>query len=98
MSTGNRLEKEQYWREQLALAEKREGSLESYCRSQNLAIHTLRYWKEKFRQKEKKSSDLAVSPFIAVEVKEANVPGSVRNTPDPQWCAEFVRQLFAGAR
>jgi hypothetical protein len=97
MSLDNRLERECYWREQVALADTREGSLESYCRTQGVAIHTLRYWKEKFRSQEKKSKSLVVPAFIPVEISKGPKAEKTGRLPDARWCADFVRYLFEGA-
>jgi hypothetical protein len=98
MSINKASAKESFWREQIARAAKREGSLEAHCRSQNIAVHSLVYWRAKFRKLEMKSKSLVPSPFVAVQVKESKVREKFTELPDPGWCAEFIRQLFEGAQ
>ena len=80
--------KEAFWRKQITLAVRREGSLESFCREQGLSPATLAYWRKKFGAAA--SKPLALSPFIPVKVE----PTPVRATlPDPRWLAELILEL-----
>ncbi len=80
--------KEVFWREQLALASRRDGSLESFCRERGLSLASLAYWRKKFRAGESKA--LALSPFVPAKV----VPTAVDSTlPDPRWVAELIVEL-----
>jgi hypothetical protein len=97
MSIHKSVDKERHWREQIALSEKREGTLEAFCRDQSIAVHSLVYWRAKFKKAEdKKSKGLVASPFVSVQVNEPRVLVGRGDAPDAKWCAEFVLHLFEG--
>ncbi len=91
------MEKEKFWRGHLAMAAKSSGSVESYCRTNGLAIHNYYYWRKRLgrlSQSEPKNSN-ALSPFVQVEVESPRP-----SLPDPRWLAELIQALIinGGAR
>jgi hypothetical protein len=86
-------EKEKFWREQVALAEKHDGSLQSYCRSKGISIAKMGYWRSKF-QKASNTRALVPAKFIPVEI----AAGPTARLPDPRWLAEFILSLDRGCR
>lgn len=93
MSTINQ-EKEKYWREKVAQAERREGeSLEAFCRSQGFSQSALGYWRKKFREPQGKA--VVPSKFIPIEIARSESRGGL---PDPRWLAEFIGHLMGGVR
>ena len=93
MSTINQ-EKEKYWREKVAEAERREGgSLEAFCQAQGISLSTMGYWRKKFRNPQVKA--VVPSKFVPVEIAR---PEPQRTLPDPRWLAEFIGQLVEGMR
>jgi hypothetical protein len=85
-------QKEKFWREQVTLAERREGSLESFCRERGLSPNTLGYWRRKLGTGEMKQ--VALPPFIPVTVDVA----ASRALPDPKWLAELIVHLSEAVR
>lgn len=80
--------KEVYWRKQVALARKCEGSLEAFCRERGLSPASLAYWRKKLRAADNKA--LTVSPFVPATI----IPSASGSTlPDPRWVAELIVEL-----
>lgn len=92
MATINQ-EKEKFWREQIALAEKHDGSLDSFCRLRGVSIHTFMYWRSKFKKGIAVSRAAVPAKFIPVEITR---PERIAALPDPRWLAEFISHLSGG--
>ena len=93
--------KQQYWSEQLRLADSFEGSVAEYAQSQNIPVKKLYRWRNYF-SKISTTKDKAKSAFTQVvnsSIPESCLKLSLGNTllefarlPNPQWLAEFIAQ------
>ena len=83
-------DKERFWRLQMSLAEKYEGSIGGFCRERGLSPHTFSYWRHKFN-KAKAGEALVPSAFVPVKIERLR-PTAGR-LPDPKWLAEFISCL-----
>lgn len=85
--------KRQWWQNQTEAAEKYSGSIEEFCRSRQLTVHTFRYWKKKFAKESR--TMLPLSSFVAVEVTRSTESAALP-LPDPRWLAALIRELQVG--
>jgi transposase-like protein len=103
-------EKQHFWRQHVLQAQSHNGSLADYAKLHQVKATTLYYWVGVFsRATRTKKADVTATGFSAVRVSSP-VPAaqyyihlSSRLTlqcsvlPNPQWLAEFCRQLDAPA-
>lgn len=91
--------KEQIWKTHISQAKQFEGGFAAYCRSQNISVHTLNYWRKRFDRSSVQKSFRAPSPFIPVNIETPVFSKlAVRSLPDPKWVAEFVLHLQGGVQ
>lgn len=98
MKSSIRQEKVRYWRRHIAKAAAYAGSQQSYCRAEEISLHSFQYWKKKFAdesRQERSVKALLPSPFMAVEVErtEQVLPLTL---PDARWVAELIIHLQQG--
>lgn len=88
--------KEQLWKAHVAQARQFEGGMAAYCRSQNISISSLNYWRGHFAKRLSAKVLPVASPFIPLKV-EATVFAKpvVKSMPDPKWVAEVIFELYA---
>ena len=98
-----RIEKKDYWREQVALWEASGKSQKAFCREQELVAATFSYWKNRLA---KLGADEAVEFFpLAVPVKPKQVKdssgivlaargGVFRLELETQFCEEALRKVL----
>lgn len=88
--------KEQIWKTHVSQAKQYDGGFAAYCRSQNISVHTLSYWRRRFGRGSTQKTFRAPSPFIPVKVEAAVFSKSTfRFLPDPKWLAEVILELHA---
>ena len=92
----SRNEKENFWHEQMEMANKFPGSFEAFCKAQGLSIHTFMYWRQKFSNENKKTKALIPSPFAQVAVEGSSPVVLQRALPEAAWLAELILHLQAG--
>ena len=90
--------KQQYWSEQLQLADAYDDSLAEYGQAQNIPVQTLRRWRSYFKQStasEPKTKALftqiisSPTPDACVKLQVGKVQMQFTRLPDPQWLAAF---------
>lgn len=86
-------DKEKFWRRQMALVDKYDGTIGEFCRVHGLSPHTFSYWRHKFNRA-KTARALVPSPFIPVEIER--VRPTAGGLPDPKWLVEFISHLTGG--
>lgn len=84
-------EKENFWRLQMELAKKYEGSIGEFCREQGLSPHTFSYWRHKFNKRRGSAGALVSTAFVPVEM--GRLRSCIGGFPDPKWLAEFISHL-----
>lgn len=89
-------EKEKFWRQQMAAADKYPGSQKEFCEFHGLSIHTFQYWGKKFRQAKCRQQLDKPVPFVSVEVLKPEFP--LQHLPEAKWLAELIFHLQAGVR
>ena len=82
--------KEEFWRRQMDLKDKYEGSMRKFCEEHGLSLSTFGYWRHKFNRA-KPTGALVRTPFVPVEIQR--VYSSAGGLPDPKWLAEFISHL-----
>jgi len=93
--------KQQYWSEQLKLADSFDGSMSQYAAAENIPVKKLYRWRNYFR---KSSTTKGNAKPVFTKVVNSSVPQSclkliLGNTqlefarlPNPQWLAEVIAQ------
>ncbi|MGZ3796969.1 MAG: IS66 family insertion sequence element accessory protein TnpA [Pseudobdellovibrionaceae bacterium] len=87
--------KEQLWKTHIAQARQFEGGMAAYCRSQNISISSLNYWRGRFAKRLPEKVLPAVSPFVPVKVETAVFAHPrTRSLPDAKWLAKVISELY----
>jgi transposase-like protein len=93
--------KQQYWAEQLRLADSFDGSVAEYARSQNIEAKKLYRWRNYFRNssttKAKTKTTFtqvigAPTPDSCLKLKLGATQLEFARLPNPQWLAELIAQ------
>ena len=85
------ISKEQRWREHVAAVKEFPGTIEAYCRENDISSAALNYWRKKYSGRSEKRVP-TMSSFVPVEVvREAG--GFGHGLPDAKWLAEFIVHL-----
>jgi len=96
--------KQQYWSEQLKLADSFDGSISQYAEAENIPVKKLYRWRNYFRKisttknKSKSVFTQVVSsstPDSCLKLKQGNSQLDFSRLPNPQWLAEFIAQSNA---
>ena len=101
MASPRRAENQRRWMEQVQQAEKRTGSLRSYCKEQGISVSAMKYWSRKLGKAEgSRSSSPCMSRFVPLQVDPAPLEQDPKKEvlPDPRWVAEILLHLIRGAR
>lgn len=85
-------QKEQFWKAHLTQAKYFDGSINKYCQSQGLQVHTFKYWKNRLSKRTSESRLPVASSFIPVKISTPEAI-SKKNLPDPKWLAEVIFEL-----
>ena len=93
--------KQEYWSEQLKLADSFDGSVAQYAQSKNIAVKKLYHWRNYFRKisttesKAKPVFSKVVSSSPAdscLKLRLGNIQFEFTRLPNPQWLTEFIAQ------
>lgn len=96
--------KQQYWTEQLQLADSFDGSMVQYAQAKNILVKNLYRWRNYFRESSKAEHK---SKSVFTQVISSSIPDSClklklgdtqlefTRLPNPQWLAEFIAQSNA---
>ena len=92
------IDKEKYWRAQMAAAAGFPGSQQEFCKSEGLSLNSFQHWRKKFSQEMNADQVQALkpSPFVAVEVIKP--VHSSQRLPEAKWVAELIWHLHGGGR
>ena len=92
MKSLSRVNREQVWRDHVATAGRFPGSIESYCRSQNLSATALHYWRRKISTEVRSRPVLTAAQFVRVEIERPEP----QRMPDAVWVADLILHLARG--
>jgi hypothetical protein len=96
--------KQQYWSEQLKLADSFDGSLSQYAAAENIPVKKLYRWRNYFRKAslaENKATPVFTKvvsssvPDSCLKLQLGNTQLEFARLPNPQWLAEFIAQSNA---
>ncbi len=88
-------QKEQFWKAHIAQAKYFNGSINQYCESEGIQVHSFKYWKTRLAKKS--ASRLPVpSAFIPVNISKPDSQSTKKSLPEPKWVAELILHLHEG--
>lgn len=101
MKTLSRVEKEVFWRRQLADQKKFSGTQVEFCRERSICRYQFQYWKRQLGgQLGSKESSVQMKPFARVEVEHEGrerapeVRQQAIRLPEARWVAEVMSHLI----
>lgn len=95
MAHTTHLQKEQFWQSHIIQAKDFNGSINKYCQSHGLQVHSFKYWKNRLSKKSLSSTKPAASSFLPVRVLPSEPLISKKSLPDAKWLAEVIFELHA---
>ena len=91
--------KQDFWKNHIARALKREMGARAYCRDNDLDPLQFYYWRNKFRQAKARSTPQALMPTFApvsIAPEAVEIHRSPGRLPDAEWVGRFAVELIRG--